>query len=174
MGARVRSLTIGVAIGSAFAVAGVCGTGAYLYSQHHYQELLDAARDSALARAELIRAALEHGMIRQDRTLIAPMVQAFGSEPGVAREECGQVLVECGIDETVDAALGDPRQGGEGDGQEIELEGERLAVKVAAGENFGVEDQRIVRSGIQFDFEDTPRFGERIADGAVDLRGAAQ
>ena len=84
MGARVRSLTIGVAIGSAFAVAGVCGTGAYLYSQHHYQELLDAARDSALARAELIRAALEHGMIRQDRTLIAPMVQAFGSEPGVA------------------------------------------------------------------------------------------
>ena len=59
MGARVRSLTIGVAIGSAFAVAGVCGTGAYLYSQHHYQELLDAARDSALARAELIRAALE-------------------------------------------------------------------------------------------------------------------
>jgi PAS domain S-box-containing protein len=84
MGARVRSLTAGVAIGIALAVGGVCGTAAYLYSQHHYHELLDAARESALARAELIRIALEHGMVRQDRTLIAPMVQAFGSEPGVA------------------------------------------------------------------------------------------
>jgi len=84
MGARVRSLTAVAAIGIATVVAGVCATGAYFYSQRHYRLLLDAARDSALARAELIRAALEHGMVRQDRTLIAPMVQAFGSEPGVA------------------------------------------------------------------------------------------
>jgi PAS domain S-box-containing protein len=90
MGARVGSLTAGVAIGITLAVAGVCGTGVYVYSQRHYDALLDAARDSALARAELIRTALEHGMVRQDRTLIAPMVQAFGGEPGVA----GVMLVD--------------------------------------------------------------------------------
>jgi PAS domain S-box-containing protein len=84
MGARVRSLTTGAAIGITLAVAAVCAAAAYLYSQRHYQALLDAARDSALARAELIRVALEHGMVRQDRSLIAPMVQAFGAEPGIA------------------------------------------------------------------------------------------
>jgi PAS domain S-box-containing protein len=84
MGTGVRSLSAGAAIGITLAVASVCAAGAYVYSQHHYQSLLEAAGDSALARADLIRAALEHGMVRQDRSLIAPMVQTFGSEPGVA------------------------------------------------------------------------------------------
>lgn len=84
MGARVRGLSTGAAIAITLTVAAACAAGAYLYSQRHYRALLDAARDSALARAELIRAALEHGMVRQDRSLIGPMVQTFGSEPGVA------------------------------------------------------------------------------------------
>jgi PAS domain S-box-containing protein len=84
MKARLGSTTAGLAIGITLAVAGACAAGAYLYSQRHVQTLLDGARGSALAQAELIRAALEHGMIRQDRSLIEPMIRTFGSEPRVA------------------------------------------------------------------------------------------
>ena len=84
MKARLGSMTAGLAVGITLAVAGACAAGAYLYSQRHFQTLLDGARGSALAQAELIRAALEHGMIRQDRSLIEPMIRTFGSEPRVA------------------------------------------------------------------------------------------
>ena len=77
-------MTAGLAAGITLAVAGACGAGAYLYSGRHFETLLEGARGSALAQAELIRAALEHEMIEQDRTLIARMVQSFGSEPRVA------------------------------------------------------------------------------------------
>ena len=77
-------MTAGLAAGITLAVAGACGVGAYLYSGRHFETLLSAARSSALAQAELIRAALEHEMIEQDRTLIARMVRTFGNEPGVS------------------------------------------------------------------------------------------
>lgn len=84
MKARLGSMTAGLAVGITLAVAAACAAGAYLYSQRHFQTLLDGARGSALAQAELIRAALEHGMVRQDRSLIEPMIRTFGSEPRVA------------------------------------------------------------------------------------------
>jgi PAS domain S-box-containing protein len=84
MKARLGGMTAGLAVGITLAVAAACAAGAYLYSQRHYQRLLESERGSALAQAELIRAALEHGMVRQDRSLIAPMIRTFGSEPRVA------------------------------------------------------------------------------------------
>lgn len=84
MKARLGSMTAGLAIGITLAVAAACVAGAYLYSQRHFQTLLDGARGSALAQAELIRAVLEHGMVQQDRSLIAPMIETFGREPKVA------------------------------------------------------------------------------------------
>ena len=41
---------------------------AYVYSVHHFETLLDSARRSALAEGDLIRVALEHQMIENDRT----------------------------------------------------------------------------------------------------------
>ena len=45
---------------------------------------LHLARETALADGELIRAALEHQMIENDRSLIERMVQSFGRQAGVA------------------------------------------------------------------------------------------
>jgi len=90
MKARLGSMTAGLAVGITLAVAGACAAGAYLYSQRHFKTLLDGARGTALAQAELIRAALEHAMVRQDRTLLEPMIRAFGNEPRVA----GVMLVD--------------------------------------------------------------------------------
>ena len=60
------------------------------------------------------------------------------------------------------------------DGQKVELEGQRLAVKIAAGDDLVAEHQRIVGGGVQLDREDAPRLGQRVAHRAVDLRRAAQ
>lgn len=76
--------TAALAAGITLAVGAACAAGAYLYSRRHYQTLLDSARGTALAQAELIRTALEHEMVTRDRTLIGGMVRAFGAEPGVA------------------------------------------------------------------------------------------
>jgi PAS domain S-box-containing protein len=84
MKTRIGGMTAGLAIGITLAVAGACAAAAYLYSQRHFQTLLDGARGTAVAQAELIRAALEHDMIEQDRSLIARMIRTFASEPGVA------------------------------------------------------------------------------------------
>ena len=97
-----------------------------------------------------------------------------GFEAGVAGEEGGQVLVERRVHQAVDAALGDAGQGGERDREEVELKRQRLAVEIAAGKDLAVEDERIVGGGVQLDGEDAGGFGERVADGAVDLRSAAE
>ena len=61
-------MTAGLAVGITLAVAGACGVGAYLYAQRHYETMLESERSAALGQAELIRTALEHEMIEQDRT----------------------------------------------------------------------------------------------------------
>ncbi len=81
---RLTSMTAGLAVGITAAVALACATGAYFYSVHHFQTLLDNERRTALAQGELMRVALEHQMIENDRTLIAAMIRSFGQEPGVA------------------------------------------------------------------------------------------
>jgi PAS domain S-box-containing protein len=83
MNARLGSTTVGLAVGITLAVVGACAAGAYLYSLRHFETLLDGARGTALAQAELIRAALEHEMLTQDRRLIGRMIRTFGSEPRV-------------------------------------------------------------------------------------------
>ena len=81
---RLTGSTFGLAVGITAAVGLAFGGGVYLFSVHHYETLLGSARATALAQAELIREALEHQMIENDRTLIAQMVESFGRQPGVA------------------------------------------------------------------------------------------
>ena len=47
--------------------------------------LLETTRATALAEGDLIRVALEHQMIENDRTLIAKMMESFRKQSGVAR-----------------------------------------------------------------------------------------
>jgi two-component system CheB/CheR fusion protein len=81
---RLSTMTAGLAVGITIAVFSACALGAYLYSIRHYQTLLETARGTSLAQAELIRAALEHGMVEEDRTLVNRMIRSFAAEPGVA------------------------------------------------------------------------------------------
>ena len=81
---RLGGTTVGLAVGITAAVALASAAGAYLYSLRHYRTLIATARGTALAQAELTRAALEHGMVTEDRTLIARMIRSFANEPGVA------------------------------------------------------------------------------------------
>ncbi len=76
-------MTAGLAIGITAAVAVACAVGAYFYSVHHFAALLENERATALAQGELMRAALEHQMIENDRTLIATLIQTFGQEARV-------------------------------------------------------------------------------------------
>jgi len=79
------SMTVGLAVGVTAAVVLACAGGAYLYSQHHMQSLLENARATALAEGDLIRVALEHQMIENDRTLIARMMESFRKQSNVDR-----------------------------------------------------------------------------------------
>jgi PAS domain S-box-containing protein len=78
-------MTAGLAIGITTAVAVACAAGAYVYSVHYFATFIEQERRTALAQGELMRAALEHQMIENDRSLIAEMVESFGKEPRVAR-----------------------------------------------------------------------------------------
>ncbi len=80
---RLSSMTAGLAIGITAAVAIACAVGAYFYSVHHFDALLENERTTALAQGELMRAALEHQMIENDRTLIATLIATFGKEARV-------------------------------------------------------------------------------------------
>jgi PAS domain S-box-containing protein len=82
---RLTSMTAGLAAGITAAVAIACAVGAYLYSAHHFRTLIASEKTTALAQGEIMRAALEHQMMENDRSLIAQMVASFGKEPRVAR-----------------------------------------------------------------------------------------
>ena len=72
-----------MAVGITAAVTAASAAGAYFYSVQHSKTLIDTARATALSQGELIRAALEHQMVEDDRTLIARMIQSFGQQPQV-------------------------------------------------------------------------------------------
>jgi two-component system, NtrC family, sensor kinase len=78
------SMTAGLAAGITTVVVVACAAGAYLFSLHHFNDLLETERSTAVAQGQLMRAALEHQMMENDRTLIADMVQTFGREARVA------------------------------------------------------------------------------------------
>jgi PAS domain S-box-containing protein len=84
MKTRVNSMTAGLAIGTIAAVAIACGLGAYLYSIHHFDSLMQSARETSLAESEMIRVALEHQMMENDRSLIGEMIRSFGKEPRIS------------------------------------------------------------------------------------------
>jgi PAS domain S-box-containing protein len=88
-------MTVGLAVGVTAAVVVACTAAAYVYSKHHFRSLLENARESALAQGELIRVALEHQMIENDRTLIAGMVETFRSQ---ARLEQIAILDRNGVE----------------------------------------------------------------------------
>jgi len=79
------STTVALAVGVTAAVVLACAGGAYLYSQHHMQSLLSMARATALSEGDLIRVALEHQMIENDRTLIGKMIESFRKQSRVER-----------------------------------------------------------------------------------------
>jgi two-component system, NtrC family, sensor kinase len=82
---RFASTTVGLAVGVTAATVIACAGGAYLYSRQHMRSLLETARGTAAAEGDLIRVALEHQMIENDRTLIARMIDSFRKQAGVDR-----------------------------------------------------------------------------------------
>jgi PAS domain S-box-containing protein len=80
---RLTSMTAGLAVGITAAVVLACAAGAWLYSSHHFRTLIANEKSMALAHGEIMRAALEHQMMENDRSLIAEMVDSFGREPHV-------------------------------------------------------------------------------------------
>lgn len=85
MKVRLTGMTAGLAVGISAAVAIACAVGAYFYSVNYFDRFVEQERRTALAQGELMRAALEHQMIENDRSLIAQMVASFGREPRVSR-----------------------------------------------------------------------------------------
>ena len=83
MKVRFASMTVGLALGVTAAVVVACTVAAYVFSVRHFQSLLDTAHSSAVAEGELIRTALEHQMMGNDRTLIAQMIESFGKQARV-------------------------------------------------------------------------------------------
>jgi len=80
---RFASMTVGLALGVTAAVVVACTVAAYVYSVYHFKTVLDTVHSSALAEGELIRTALEHQMMGNDRTLIAQMIESFGKQARV-------------------------------------------------------------------------------------------
>lgn len=98
-------MTYGLAAGVTAAVVVSCAAAAYAYSRHHFQSQLADARAAALAQGELIRVALEHQMIENDRTLIARMIESFRAQ---ARLEQIAVLDRNGVERFSAGARRDP------------------------------------------------------------------
>jgi PAS domain S-box-containing protein len=82
---RFSSMPVGLAVSVTAAVVIACAAGGYIYSAHHFEALLESERRSALAEGDLIRVALEHQMIENDRSLISRMVESFGKQARVER-----------------------------------------------------------------------------------------
>ncbi len=80
---RFASMTVGLALGVTAAVVVACTVAAYVYSVYHFKSVLETVHTSALAEGELIRTALEHQMMGNDRTLIAQMIESFGKQARV-------------------------------------------------------------------------------------------
>jgi signal transduction histidine kinase len=84
-GARryLRSISVGLILSVTAAVFLATGIGAWLFARRHRAELREAARSTARIEADLIRDALEHEMLANDRVLIQRMVDAFGRDPSL-------------------------------------------------------------------------------------------
>ena len=87
----------------------------------------------------------------------------------------GKPLIQIRMHEPVDAALGNRREIGQRDGEEVERHRHRLPVKIAAAEQIAVvEHERIVGRRVQLSPDDARGELDRVEHRAVHLRHAAQ
>ena len=91
------------------------------------------------------------------------------------REEERQAAV-FRVEQQVEPPLGNRGQFGDGNLQEVEHDRNRLAVKIAAGDEVAIlwEDQRVVGNRVGFDLGDAPHVSDRVAHRPVDDRHAAE
>jgi len=80
---RLTGFTVGLAAGITTAVAMAFAVGAYVFSQHHFQTLLDSAEESALTQGEMVREALDYQMLKNDRALLSQMIENLGQRAGI-------------------------------------------------------------------------------------------
>ena len=109
-------------------------------------------------------------------------------DPGLRGQERGQAAVETWVDEQRRSAFADGPEFGHSQFREVEGEGDRLAVEVAAADHLAVtgpdcfgpgyrsirEHQRVVRGGVDLDEEHPPEVVQGVPHRAVDLRHAAK
>jgi len=103
-----------------------------------------------------------------------------GVQAALLDEERRQAERERGVDEALGPPFGDRREVGGGGGHVVANERDGRAVEVSSGDQLPFarppsrEDHRVVGRGVHFDREDGGRVRGRVADGAVDLRSAAE
>src|ERR1700721_4058374 len=100
-----------------------------------------------------------------------------GVQPGARGEKRRQAFAQRGIDQSLNAPFADAGQSAQGDGEEVEGEGQRLAVEVASGDHiaqrlFGVSNkyERIVDRRIRLDLEYFTTVSKRVAHRSRALR----
>ena len=98
-----------------------------------------------------------------------------GVDAGVRRQEGREAVRAGAVEHPVGAALGQRAQVGHGDGQEVAHVAERRAVEVAARLHPAVgQDHRVVDGRHELVISDGRCMCNRVPNGAVDLRRAAQ
>src|SRR4051812_28344035 len=111
-----------------------------------------------------------------------------GVDPRGGREEWRQSAVEPRVEEQRRASLADGAKLSESQLREIERQRDGLAVEVATADDSAAarrecqcvgdatagEYERVVRRRVEFDVEDSAEMIQRVTDGAVDLRDAAE
>ena len=83
MSNRLTGFTVGLAAGITAAVATAFAVGAYVFSNHHFQTLLDSAEEGALTQGEMVREALDYQMLKKDRALLSQMIENFGRQASI-------------------------------------------------------------------------------------------
>ena len=97
-----------------------------------------------------------------------------GVETGVLHQEGRQTAFAC--NQLINTAFGDVAQLGHGDGEEVEHQGQRLAVEVA-GRHHDIligEHRGVVGHGVDFGFHHILYMLDGILAGAVHLRDATE
>lgn len=80
---RLDRLSWKLGLSAAGLVIAALAGGFYLVYDHYWQHVVETARSSVLTDSRLIRQALEHQMLRKDRSLIRAMVDSFAEEQSI-------------------------------------------------------------------------------------------
>ena len=82
---RITNLSTVLAVTVSGLVVAIVTAAGFLLGRHQHIRMLDAVRHSVRDEATLIRLALEHQMLENERDLIDKMVQSFGAREGIDR-----------------------------------------------------------------------------------------